>query len=212
MAINEQLIRPKSIVVVGGSNDISKIGGKILYNIIQGGYKGDLYAINPKETEVQGKKSFSSPEDLPPVDLAIIALPVQFVKKYVEVLSEKASTKAFIILSAGFSEMGEEGRKLENEIVEIIEKNNGALIGPNCIGVITENYNGIFAGPVPKLDPKGCDFVSGSGATAAFIIEKGINMGLSFASLFSVGNSAQINVEDVLEYWDQTLIHKKAQE
>ncbi len=201
--INRELVNPKSIVIIGASENIRKPGGKVLYNILLGKYKGKLYAINPKEDKVQGVKCVK-PEDLPNVELAIISVAVNHVKGYVEYLAKEKKTKAFIILSAGFGEMGDEGKKLEREIVAVCDKYKAALIGPNCIGVLTTHYNGIFAGPIPKLDPAGCDFVSGSGATAAFIIEKGIPMGITFASLYSVGNSAQIGVEDVVKYWDET--------
>ncbi len=200
--INNELINPKSIVVVGGSNSIFKPGGKALKNIIDNNYKGKLYVINPKEDIVQGIKSYKKAEELPQTDLAIIGVPAQFVKDNVDILANKCGVKAFIILSAGFSETSEQGRKIENEIVNICNKNNACLIGPNCTGVLTQNYSGIFAGPIPKLNPKGCDFVSGSGATAAFIIEEGMTVGLTFASMFSVGNSAQNGVEEVIEYWD----------
>ena len=207
--INNELIKPKSIVIIGASESLKKPGGKVLYNILQGKYKGKLYAVNPKESEVQGVKCVN-PEKMPEVDLAIISVAVQFVKSYIEFLAKEKGTKAFIVLSAGFGEMGEEGKKLESEIVAVCDKYKASLIGPNCIGVMTTYYNGIFAGPIPKLDPKGCDFVSGSGATAAFIIEKGIPAGLTFASLYSVGNSAQVGVEDVLKYWDENFDEKKS--
>ncbi len=207
--INNELISPKSIVVIGASSNTSRIGGKLLENILKGNYQGELFAINPKEEEVQGIKCLPV-EELPQVDLAIIAVAVKFVKDYVKYLAEEKNTKAFIILSAGFGEMGEEGKKLEKEIVDITNEHEASLIGPNCIGVLTPFYNGIFAGPIPKLDPQGCDFVSGSGATAAFIIEKGMPMGLSFSSLFSVGNSAQIGVEEVMKYWDETFDPEKS--
>ncbi|MCK5073745.1 MAG: acetate--CoA ligase family protein, partial [Bacteriovoracaceae bacterium] len=137
-------------------------------------------------------------------------LPAKFVKGYIETLAAQNNVKAFIVFSAGFSEMGEDGRKLEEEIVAIVNKHNASLIGPNCIGVITPSYNGIFAGPIPKQNPNGCDFVSCSGATAVFVIEKGIPMGLTFASLFSVGNSAQISVEEIVKYWDETFDPQKS--
>lgn len=202
--INNQLINPKSIVIVGGSNDVTKIGGKIIKNIKDNDFKGTLYAINPKETEVQGLPCFKNVTEVPEVEMAIICVAVRFVKDTVAELANNKNCKAFIILSAGFSEMGAEGKALQDEILTIINKNNASLIGPNCTGVLTQNYAGIFAGPIPKLNPKGCDFVSGSGATAAFIVEKGIPMGLSFSSIFTVGNSAQIGVEDVVQYWDET--------
>lgn len=202
--ITKELINPKSIVIIGGSNDIEKPGGKILKNIIDGQYSGKLYVTNLKEDEVQGIKSLKSPTDLPQVDLAIIAIAAKFILETLKVLTEQKGTKAFIILSAGFSELSEEGKKLEDDVVEIINKVNGSLIGPNCIGVLNSNYQGVFTLPIPKLDPKGCDFISGSGATACFILEAGIPKGLTFASVYSVGNSAQLGVEEILKYMDDT--------
>jgi acetyltransferase len=200
--INNELINPRSIVIVGGSNSIFKPGGKALKNIIDKGYKGELFVINPKEDMVQGIKSFRTAEELTKADMAIIGVPAPFVVDSVRTLAEKCSVKAFIILSAGFSEVGGEGLKAEQEIIKICNDNGASLIGPNCTGLITTSYAGIFAGPLPELDPMGCDFVSGSGATAAFIIEEGMAIGLRFASMFAVGNSAQNGVEEVLEYWD----------
>ena len=202
--INDAIIKPKSIVVVGGSNDLSKPGGAVLKNIIEGGYQGKLYVINPREVEVQGVKILTDEYSPPQIDLAIISISVDFIKESVLKLINKFRVKAFIIFSAGFSEMGEKGKLLETEISDLITKNNATLIGPNCIGVLTTHYNGIFAGPIPKISQNGCDLVSSSGATAVFIIEQGIASGLTFSSLFSVGNSAQIGVEEILQYWDMT--------
>lgn len=200
--INDKLINPSSIAVVGGSEDLLKPGGKILKNIIDGGYSGDLFAVNPKQDCIQGVKSYRDIRDISPADLAILAIPSKYCYDVVDILTKEKNTKAFIIISAGFSEAGEEGRKLENEIAKIIDKAGGCLIGPNCIGVVTHTYHGVFTTPVPKLSEKGCDFVSGSGATALFIIESALPKGLTFSSVFSVGNSAQTGVEEVLEYWD----------
>ena len=200
--INDKLTNPSSIVVVGGSEDLLKPGGKILKNIIDGGYSGDLFAVNPKQDCIQGVKSYRDIRDIPSVDLAILAIASKYCFGVVDILVREKSTRAFIIISAGFSEAGEEGRKLEKEIAALIDNAGGCLIGPNCIGVVTRTYHGVFTTPVPKLSEKGCDFVSGSGATALFIIESALPKGLSFSSVFSVGNSAQTGVEEVLEYWD----------
>ena len=157
--INEQLLNPKSIVVVGGSNDIQKPGGKLLKNLIDNEFKGDLYVTNPKQDEVQGIKSFRNPQDLPDVDLAILAIAAKFCPSTIEFLAKEKNTRAFIIISAGFSEESEEGAKLEKQIVDTINSVNGCLIGPNCTGVLNQNHAGIFTTPIPKLDPKGCDFI-----------------------------------------------------
>ena len=208
--ITKQLIDPENIVVVGGSNNVHKPGGKILQNIIQGAYKGKLYVVNPNEDYVQNIQSYHSIEEVPVVDMAIIAVSSKYCKDIVLHFAELKNTKAFIIISAGFSELSEEGAVLEKEITDIVNQHNASLIGPNCIGVITTNYSGVFTSPIPKLDPKGCDFVSGSGGTAIFILESALPMGLTFSSLFSVGNSAQTGVEDILEHWDITFDPEKS--
>ncbi len=202
--INDKLLFPDSIVVVGGSNDLRKPGGKVLKNLIDGKFKGDLYVTNPKETEVQGVKSYKSPLDLPYVDVAIIAIAAKYIIETVELLATHKNTKGFIVLSAGFSEENEEGRLLEEKLVKIIDSVGGSLIGPNCIGALSPEYHGVFTNPIPKLDLNGCDFISGSGATACFIMESGIPQGLPFARVFSVGNSAQLGVEEILAYMDRT--------
>ncbi|HOK84992.1 MAG TPA: acetate--CoA ligase family protein [Tenuifilum sp.] len=202
--ITNELINPKSIVVVGGSDDIQKPGGKVLKNLIDNHFKGSLYVVNPKADEVQGVKSVRDVADLPQVDLAILAIAAKFCPQTVEVLATQKGTRAFIILSAGFHEESEEGAKLEQQIVDTISRTGGCLIGPNCIGVMNTNYAGVFTTPIPKFDPKGVDFISGSGATAVFIMESSIPRGLTFNSVYSVGNSAQIGVEEVLEYLDNT--------
>ncbi len=200
--INDKLINPSGIAVIGGSDDLMKPGGKILQNIIDGGYSGSLVVVNPKQDVVQGVKSYRDIREIPPVDLAILAISAKYCLETVDILARQKNVKAFIIISAGFSETSQEGRQLEKEIASVITETGGCLIGPNCIGVVTRTYHGVFTTPVPLLSDKGCDFVSGSGATALFIIESALPKGLRFSSVFSVGNSAQTGVEEVLEYWD----------
>jgi acetyltransferase len=202
--VTNQLINPKSVVVVGGSNDITKPGGKILKNLIDSGFKGELYVSNPKETEVQGIKSFQKLDEMPNVDLAILAIAAKYSLQTIEYLAYQKGTKAFIIISAGFSEESEEGKVLEQKIVDVINAVKGSLIGPNCVGILTPNHASIFTEPIPKLNPRGIDFISGSGATACFIMESAIPKGLTFNSVFSVGNSAQMGVEEIIEYMDST--------
>ena len=202
--INRQLINPESIVVVGASNNISKPGGKLLHNIRTGTYIGSLYSLNPKEDEIQGLPSYRDVSALPPTEMAFLAVPATFCTTVVRELAETKGTRAFVIVSAGFSEENSEGAKIEKDIAEICNHYNAALIGPNCIGVMTPAYQGVFTLPIPKLDSQGCDFISGSGATAVFIMESGLQKGLRFNHVFSVGNSAQLGVEDVLQYLDET--------
>ena len=202
--INEKLFNPSGVVVVGGSDDVNKPGGAVLRNLLQSPFKGQTYVVNPKADSVQGVKSCHTVEELPQVDCAIIAIAAKYCLHAVEVLAKEKGTRAFVILSAGFGEENKEGAALERRIVEVIDSVGGALIGPNCTGILTTNYNGSFTSPVPQLDPKGVDFISGSGATAIFIVDNGMRKGLKFNSVWSVGNSAQIGVEEALEYLDES--------
>jgi len=202
--INQKLLNPKSIVVIGASNDVQKPGGKLFQHLLESSFSGKVYAVNPKETQVQGIPCFSKVEDLPQVDCAIIAVAAKFCPHTVDVLAHQKETGGFIIISAGFSEENDEGAKLERQVVETINSVGGTLIGPNCTGFLNRNYNGNFAKPAPQLQPKGIDFVTGSGATAVFILELGMTNGLSFNSIWAVGNSAQTGIEEVLEHLDET--------
>ena len=202
--ISDKLLNPRSIVVVGGSDDITKAGGKVLKNLLAGSFRGDVYVVNPKAPTVQGLKAYADVSLLPETDMAILAVAARFCPAIVKILANEKGTGGFIILSAGFSEEDEEGAAIEKEIVETINKAGGSLIGPNCIGFLNQNYHGVFTEPIPRLSAQGIDFISGSGATAVFILEAAITNGLPFSSVWSVGNSAQVGVEDVLEHLDLT--------
>lgn len=208
--ITSQLINPKSIVVIGASNDVTKTGGKALKNLLDHHYPGKLYAVNPKETNIQGLTCYKDAADIPQVDLAILAIAARFCPDTVETLAREKNTRAFVIFSAGFSEESAEGAKLEKKIVETCNRYGAALIGPNCIGMMNSNHTSVFSLPIPKFNPKGIDFISGSGATAVFIMETAMQKGLSFASVYSVGNSAQMGVEDVLMHLDETFDPEKS--
>lgn len=208
--INQQLIDPKSIVVVGGSNYLHKPGGRVIENLLDGKFKGDLHIVNPKSRNVQGIDTAASVEELPDVDMAILSIPAKFCLETVTYLAKEKNTKAFIIISAGFGEVYPEGKEVEKQLADVVNEVGGCLIGPNCIGVITESYSGVFTPPIPEFHQDGCDFISASGSTALFIIEAGIPRGLRFANVFTVGNSAHTNVEDVLEYLDENFDPEKS--
>ncbi len=208
--INPKLLDPKSIVVCGASSDIHKPGGKALKNLLESAFKGQVYAVNPKETEVQGVKCYAKVDDLPQVDCAILCIAAKFCAQTVDILAKEKGCRGFIIVSAGFSEESHEGAEIEKHIVDTINSVGGSLIGPNCTGFLNTNYSGCFDTPIPKLDPKGVDFITGSGATAVFIKEYGMSNGLKFNSVWAVGNSAQLGIEDVLEHLDETFDPEKS--
>ncbi len=208
--IAKELLNPRSIVVCGASSDIHKPGGKSLKNLLESPFKGQIYTVNPKETEVQGVKCYAKVEDLPQVDCAILCIAAKFCAQTVDVLAKEKGCKGFIIVSAGFSEENAEGAAIEKHIVDTINSVGGSLIGPNCTGFLNVNYAGCFDTPIPPLDPKGVDFITGSGATAVFIKEYGMSNGLKFNSVWAVGNSAQLGIEDVLEHLDETFDPEKS--
>ena len=201
--INRQLLEPESIVVIGGSNNVHKPGGAGVRNLMSGGYKGTLRVVNPKEDEVQGIKAFHDARELPPTELAILVVAARFCPQYVEMLASEKGVRAFIIISAGFGEETHAGAVLEQQILDTCERYGCALIGPNCIGLLTRFHHSVFTKPIPQLNPKGVDFISGSGATAVFILESAVTKGLQFNSVWSIGNGRQIGIEAVLEYMDE---------
>ena len=207
--INKQLLQPESIVVIGGSNNVHKPGGAVVRNLLAGNYQGTLRIVNPKEDEVQGIKVFHDMKELPPTDLAIIVVAAKFCPDYVDYLAAEKQVRAFIILSAGFGEETKEGAVLEQHILDTCEKYGCALIGPNCIGLLTRWHHSVFTKPIPNLNPKGVDFISGSGATAVFILESAVTKGLPFNSVWSIGNGHQIGIETVLEYMDNNFDPEK---
>lgn len=162
-----------------------------------------MHIVNPKEDEIQGIKVFHNAEELPATDLAIMVVAAKFCPDYVDYLAEHKQVRAFIIISAGFGEETKEGAELEQHILNTCEKYGCALIGPNCIGLLNNNHHSVFTKPIPKLHPQGVDFLSGSGATAVFILESAVIKGLQFNSVWSTGNGKQNGIEDVLQYMDE---------
>ena len=151
----------------------------------------------------QGIKACHDVKDLPQTDLAVLVVAARFCPDYVEYLCREKGVRAFVIISAGFGEETHEGALLEQRILDACEQYGAALIGPNCIGLLNRNHHSVFTLPIPNLNPKGVDFISGSGATAVFILESAVIKGLQFNSVWSIGNGKQIGIEDVLQYMDE---------
>jgi acetate---CoA ligase (ADP-forming) len=200
--LNSSLTDPKSIAIIGASRSPEKPGGRLVINLAGSGYTGNIYPVNPKEDEINGLKVYHSIQDLPHTELAILAIPAHLCVETVEVMALTKSTKAFIIISAGFSEMGNEGKQLEQRLKVLAEQFQLSVIGPNCIGVLNPSYKAIFVSPLPPVVGGGADFVSASGALAVFLFEMAAKYGLRFGSVYTVGNSVTIGVEEVLRYWD----------
>ena len=196
------LLSPKSIAIIGASDDLNKPGGNLVRNILSHGYTGELLIVNPKSAIVQGLRAYPSVKDLPSVpELAMIIIPAPLVEQTLTDLAEMG-TPAVIVMSAGFSETSPEGKQAEQKLAEIARSHNMLLLGPNCLGVSSATHAGLFAGLIPSMAPGGIDFLSGSGATIVFLAEPAVKRGLLFNSCLSVGNSALTGVEELLELFD----------
>ena len=137
--ITKEFLKPQSIVVVGGSEDVQKPGGKVLKNLKDTRYPGKIYVVNPKANTIQGIPCFRSVEDIPRADVAILAIPAGLCLSAVETLCSRKGTKGIIIFSAGFSEESEAGAAIENKIRETADTYGATLIGPNCVGYMNGN-------------------------------------------------------------------------
>ena len=133
--INQQLLNPQSIVVIGGSNNVHKPGGSIVRNLISGGYNGTLRIVNPKEDEVQGIKAFHDAREIPPTELAILVVAAKFCPDYVELLAKEKQTRAFIIISAGF---GEETKRVQNSNNAFSTPAN-SMVQPSSIRTVSDS-------------------------------------------------------------------------
>jgi len=133
----EALFTPQSVAVIGAARTPGKLGYGVLHNIIQYGYGGQIYPINPKADEILGLKAYSSVLDVPgPVELVVIVIPNRFVPQVMQECGEKG-VKAAIIISAGFRESGTEGIKLERQVLDIARQYGIRVVGPNCLGIIS---------------------------------------------------------------------------
>ena len=199
----DKLLAPASVAVIGASDETKKPGGKIVSNILKKNYRGKLYLVNAKAGRIQGMDSVSSPAELPEVpELCYIATPARFVSRAMADLAALGA-RCVIILSAGFSEMNEEGAEEEKKILKIANDNGMLVLGPNCLGVTSPYLSGKFAGLMPDMIPGGIDFISGSGATVDYLIEQAIRRGLRFHSFVTVGNSAQNGITEMLGLYDE---------
>lgn len=196
------LFDPRTIAVIGASNHPLKPGGRVIKNIKECGYSGKLWAVNPKNENVLDLPTFPSIGTLPETpDLAIVAIPYRFVLSAIQELAD-LGTGAAIVLTSGFGEKDEAGKQVEQKMLRIADSAGMALIGPNCSGFLTHTYKGKFAGIIPQLPGGAVDFISGSGATVDYVMERASTRGLSFGTVINLGNSVQMGVEDLLELHD----------
>lgn len=194
---------PGAVAVIGASRDPSKLGNGILSNIIQYGFSGDVYPINPKADEILGLTCYPSVLDIDgPIDLAVIVVPYRFVASTLEECGQKG-VRGAIVISAGFREAGLEGVRREKELIATAKKHGIRLIGPNCLGVIDTHcpLNASFAAGMPPTGE--IAFMSQSGALCTAILDWALAKGIGFSRFVSLGNKADIDEIDLLEAWER---------
>ena len=195
------IFNPSSIAVIGASEDRRKVGHVIFKNLIEQGFKGKVYPVNVKRKEILGRKCYSSVKDIPDkIDLAIIAIPAKGVLPVIKDCADQG-VKGVVVITAGFREIGGKGIQLEKEITKIVKEAKMKMVGPNCLGVINtfNNMNATFA---PNLPPSGrVSFFSQSGALGVALIDWAIENDFGFNKFVSLGNKADLNETDFLEYF-----------
>jgi len=193
------LIKPKSVAVIGASKTPGKIGYAVITNIKNSGYKGEVYPINPKETEIAGYKAYPSVLAVgKPIDVAVFCVPAAASLAVAEECG-KAGVKHLIVITAGFKEIGPEGRELENNLVAIAKKYNMRVTGPNNLGVM-DTHTPINATFAADFALKGdIAFISQSGALLVAILDWSLKRGLGFSQFISIGNKADLNEADFIE-------------
>lgn len=197
----EPFFTPQSVAVIGASRDPEKLGYAVLANLINGGYPGQLYPVNPKADEILGLKAYPSVLDIPgPVELAVVVIPYSLVPTAVEQCGQKG-VPAVVVISAGFREAGREGLQRERELVEIAARYRMRLIGPNCLGVIdtATPLNASFAAGMPQKGP--IAFMSQSGALGTAVLDIAMAGRIGFSKFVSLGNKADVSETDLLEAW-----------
>jgi acetyltransferase len=198
----DALFAPKSIAVIGASNRQGSVGRAVFTNILLNEYTGTVYPVNPKDRSICGVRSYPSVQDLPEsVDLALVVVPAAVVPAVTEECGKKA-VKSLIIISAGFKEVGQDGTALERQVASLAQKYSMRMVGPNCLGTINTDpevrLNASFASQMPLEGS--IAFASQSGALGEAVIDYATGEGIGFSKFISLGNKADVNENDILEY------------
>ncbi|MEW5993005.1 MAG: acetate--CoA ligase family protein, partial [Candidatus Zixiibacteriota bacterium] len=198
----DAIFRPKSVAVIGATARKGSIGRETLHNILLAEFNGKVFPVNPKASVIHSIKAYSTVLDVPDaVDLAIIIVRKEFVKDVVAQCGEKG-VKGLVVITAGFSEVGPEGKKREQEVLKVVQEYGMRMIGPNCFGVVNTNpdvnLNATFGKVYPKCGRVG--FITQSGAMGEAIMNHAKELGIGFSVVASIGNKADISSNDILEY------------
>lgn len=198
----DKIFDPHRVAIIGASDTPTSVGYTVLRNLVGSGFRGVVYPVNPKRESVQGIHAYKDIPSLPyPPDLAVICTPAKTVPDLVDECGQ-AGTRGLVIISAGFREVGDEGRKLEQEIVTRQKKYDGMrIVGPNCLGVIVPgiSLNASFAAATPKKGHIG--FISQSGALCTSVLDWALDEGIGFSYFVSVGNMLDVSMGDLIDYF-----------
>lgn len=199
------LLKPSTIAVVGASRDTRAVGSLVFRHILESNFTGTVYPVNNQAASIQGVRAYPSILKLPEhPDLVVVAVPAANVLQVVNEAAE-VGAKGIIILSAGFADQGEEGTRLQKELVEIVRSNGMRLIGPNCLGVInTQSGIGLNASLAEVMPPHGkVGFYSHTEALGVVILDYAVERGIGFSTFVSSGNRADVSGNDLLQYWEE---------
>jgi acetyl coenzyme A synthetase (ADP forming)-like protein len=204
IAALRSFLEPHAVAVIGASRRRRTIGGELWHNLLQGGFTGELYAVNDKARTVQGRHAHRSIADVPGhVDMAVIVIPAERVADAARECAA-AGVRALLVISGGFGEGGAAGERRQSELLGICRETGMRLIGPNCLGVLNTapelRLNATFAGGSPR--PGRIGFLSQSGGLGIAMIEGAGRLGLGLSSFVSVGDKADISGNDLLQYWE----------
>jgi acetyl coenzyme A synthetase (ADP forming)-like protein len=196
--------RPNAVAIAGASRDVSSIGYRILDELLRAGFKGPVYAVNPNAPEVHSINTFASIRDLPDqVDLAIIAVPRDAVLGVVDDCAARG-VRALVVITAGFSEAGAEGRELQDQLLRKVRGYGMRMIGPNCMGLLNADpeirLNASFSPVFPASGNLAMS--SQSGALGLAVLALAAERQLGFSTFISVGNKADVSGNDLLQYWE----------
>ena len=200
----DKIMRPRSIAVIGASTKEHTIGSDIMKRLLEYGYTGKIYPINPKDSEIHGLKAYQSVLDVADdIDMALIVINAKYVLSVIDQCHQKG-VKGVVVISAGFKETGSAGAELEKQLAAKIHEYGMTLVGPNCLGVVNTDpavhLDACFAESLPARGDIG--FVSQSGALGGGILNILKDLNLGFAQFISIGNQADVNADSAIEYWE----------
>ncbi|MBI5115321.1 CoA-binding protein [Candidatus Poribacteria bacterium] len=198
------IFQPRSVAVIGASNDASKFGGQYYFALRARAYSGKLFAVNPKVPDIDGVPTYMRMQDIPDeVEFAVVAVPAAHVVQAIADCAEKR-VRVVEILTAGFGESGTpEGARWENEIIEIARRNGTRIIGPNCFGVYSpESALTLLPGIDFPKEGGPVGILSQSGGVTSFLMRKAIGLGVRFSKVISYGNGCDLNEIDFLSYFE----------